>query len=60
VNLSDGGLTIKGEKHEEKEEKKEGYHLHERHFGSFQATSACQKASIPTRSRRASRTACSP
>jgi HSP20 family protein len=36
VKLVDGGLTIKGEKHEEKEEKKKGYYLHERQFGSFE------------------------
>ena len=36
VKLVDGGLTIKGEKQEEKEEKKKGYYLHERHFGSFE------------------------
>ena len=36
VKLADGGLTIKGQKQEEKEEKKKGYHLHERHFGSFE------------------------
>ncbi|HLN28987.1 MAG TPA: Hsp20/alpha crystallin family protein [Gemmataceae bacterium] len=36
LKLANGGLTIKGEKQEEKEEEKEGYHLHERHFGSFQ------------------------
>ncbi|MCG8445306.1 MAG: Hsp20/alpha crystallin family protein [Hyphomicrobiales bacterium] len=29
-------LTIRGEKHEEKEEEKKGYHLRERHFGSFE------------------------
>ncbi len=29
-------LTIKGEKREEKEEKRENYHLSERRFGSFQ------------------------
>lgn len=38
VKLSDGGLTIKGEKKEEKEEKKMGFHLKERHFGSFERT----------------------
>lgn len=27
---------IRGEKHIEKEEKDKGYHLHERHFGSFE------------------------
>jgi HSP20 family protein len=36
VNVANGGLTIKGEKHEEKEEKKKGYHLQERRFGSFE------------------------
>ena len=36
VKVSDGALTIKGEKQEEKEEKKKDYYLHERHFGSFQ------------------------
>ncbi|CAN0626394.1 HSP20 family protein [Burkholderia multivorans] len=36
VNLVSGGITIKGEKHEEKEEKKKDYYLHERHFGSFE------------------------
>jgi len=35
VKLVNGGLTIKGEKREEKEEKKD-YYLHERHFGSFE------------------------
>lgn len=35
VQLSEGMLTIKGEKKEEKEEKKKDYHLSERHFGSF-------------------------
>lgn len=36
VTVADGALTIKGEKHEEKEEKKKGYHLRERSFGSFE------------------------
>jgi HSP20 family protein len=36
VKLVNGGLTIKGEKQEEKEEKKKNYYLHERHFGSFE------------------------
>lgn len=38
VQLSNGNLTIKGEKKEEKEEKKKGYHLQERRFGSFERT----------------------
>jgi len=36
VKLANGGLTIKGEKQEEKEEKKKDYYLHERHFGAFE------------------------
>jgi len=36
VKLANGGLTIKGEKQEEKEEKKKGYHLRERQFGSIE------------------------
>lgn len=36
VSLANGGLTIKGEKREEKEEKNKGYHLQERSFGSFE------------------------
>jgi HSP20 family protein len=35
VKYADGVLTIKGEKHEEKEEKQKDYHMHERTFGSF-------------------------
>jgi HSP20 family protein len=36
VNFANGVLTIKGEKQEEKEEKKKDYYLRERNFGSFQ------------------------
>lgn len=36
VKMTNGMLTIKGEKQEEKEEKKKDYYLHERRFGSFQ------------------------
>jgi HSP20 family protein len=35
VQLSNGMLVIKGEKKEEKEEKKKDYHISERRFGSF-------------------------
>jgi HSP20 family protein len=38
VLLSDGRLTIKGEKKQEKEEKKKDYHLVERSYGSFART----------------------
>ncbi|HUA52235.1 MAG TPA: Hsp20/alpha crystallin family protein [Candidatus Sulfotelmatobacter sp.] len=36
VNLSDGMITIKGEKREEKEQKGKNYYLSERRYGSFQ------------------------
>ncbi len=36
VKFADGVLTVKGEKREEKEEKKKDYYLSERSFGSFQ------------------------
>ena len=36
IKLSNGNLIIKGEKKEDKEEKSKGYHLSERHYGSFQ------------------------
>jgi HSP20 family protein len=35
IVLSDGRLTIKGEKKQEKEERKKDYHLVERSYGSF-------------------------
>ncbi len=36
VKLANGGVTIKGTKKEEKEEKNENYQLQERRFGSFE------------------------
>jgi len=36
VKVTDGVLTMKGEKREEKEEKQKDYYLQERSFGSFQ------------------------
>jgi HSP20 family protein len=36
VTLADGVLTVKGEKREDKEEKKKNYYLAERSYGSFQ------------------------
>lgn len=36
ISLSDGTLTIQGEKQDEKEEKKKGYYMSERRYGSFQ------------------------
>ena len=36
VKLANGLLTIKGEKQDEKEEKKKDYHMRERSYGSFE------------------------
>jgi HSP20 family protein len=36
VTLAKGVLTIKGEKQEEREEKRKGYHMRERSLGSFE------------------------
>jgi HSP20 family protein len=36
VNVANGVLTIKGEKQEDKEEKKKDYYLRERTYGSFE------------------------
>jgi HSP20 family protein len=36
VKIANGGLTIKGEKQEAKEEKEKDYYLSERRFGSFE------------------------
>ena len=36
VKVSNGVLTIKGQKQEDKEEKKEHFHLRERRFGSYE------------------------
>jgi HSP20 family protein len=40
VKLANGVLTIKGEKQDEKEEKKKDYYMRERSFGSFERTFA--------------------
>jgi HSP20 family protein len=36
VNVANGGLTIRGEKKEEKEEKQKDYYVSERRYGSFE------------------------
>lgn len=36
IKLSNGNLVIKGEKKEEREEKRKDYYLSERHYGSFE------------------------
>ena len=38
VTFAEGVLTIKGEKQEEREEKKKGYYMRERSSGSFERT----------------------
>jgi HSP20 family protein len=40
LSVADGMLTLKGEKHQEKEEKNKQYWLSERTYGSFQRTFA--------------------
>lgn len=40
VTVADGILTIKGEKSEEKEERKKDYHVSERRFGSYRRSFA--------------------
>ena len=47
VMLSEGRLTIKGEKKQEKEEKKQDYHLVERSYGSFARSIALPFAADP-------------
>jgi len=42
IHLTDGVLTIKGEKRHEKEDKKEDYHRVERSYGSF-----CRSIGLP-------------
>ena len=42
ISLSDGLLTIKGEKKQEKEEKEENYHFIERSYGAF-----CRSVRLP-------------
>ena len=42
ISLSDGSLTIKGEKKQEREEKEENYHFIERSYGSF-----CRSVRLP-------------
>ena len=36
VKVANSNLSIKGERHEEKEEKEKDYYLRERNFGSFE------------------------
>jgi len=59
VKVANGVLRIKGEKQEDKEEKKKDYYVRERNFGCLSAPSKCPRASIPTKSRQTSRRACS-
>jgi HSP20 family protein len=47
--LSDGRLTIKGEKKQEKEEKKKDYHMVERSYGSFARSIALPFAADPNK-----------
>ena len=61
VKFSDGTLTIKGEKRDEKEEKKKDYYLSERRaMVRSSVRSESRTASTPTRSRQISRMVCLP
>jgi HSP20 family protein len=40
VKLANGVLTVKGEKEEKKDEKKQDYHLRERYYGAFERSFA--------------------
>lgn len=40
VKVANGGLTIRGQKKEEKDETKKGYHLAERRYGAFERSFA--------------------
>jgi HSP20 family protein len=44
VKFSDGTLTIKGEKRDEREEKKKNFYLAERRYGSFQRSFSVPKS----------------
>ena len=48
VKVTDGSLTIKSEKQEEKEEKKKDYYLHERRFGSFERSFGLPEGHSPS------------
>lgn len=49
VKLSNGTLTITGEKKDEREEKKKDYYLSERHYGSFQRSFGLPEGVDPDR-----------
>lgn len=47
VTLRNGNLVMKGEKLEEKQDESKGYHLRERHFGSFERVFAIPDSVAP-------------
>ena len=59
LKVANGVLAVKGEKTEDKEEKKGDFHLRERQFGSFERSFQSPRRWTRTRSRRASSMACS-
>ena len=59
VKVANGMLTIKGEKKEEKEEKRKDYYHSERRYGSFERRFQFPRVSILVRSTPALRRACS-
>jgi HSP20 family molecular chaperone IbpA len=59
VKFSDGTLMIKGEKRDDKEEKKKGYYLSERRYGAFQRSFRVPDGVDAEKIEANSRTACS-
>lgn len=49
IKLSDGTLTVRGEKKEEREESDKGYYLSERQYGSFVRTFQVPESVDPTK-----------
>ena len=49
VKVTDGSLTIKGEKQEEREEKERDYYLQERRYGSFERSFELPESVDPDR-----------
>ena len=58
VTFANGVLTIKGEKQEEREEKKKSYYMRERSSGSFERTFQVSEGIDTIRSQQASRRVC--
>jgi HSP20 family protein len=58
VTFANGVLTIKGQKQEEREEKKKDYYMRERSSGSFERTFQVSEGIDTDKSQQASRKVC--